>query len=49
MFAAEASAAKIYIINTDINFINLFKKYVLMKIILNKFINKYFKLLYKTR
>jgi len=30
MFAAEASAANIFIINTEINFIKLFKKYVLM-------------------
>jgi len=27
MFASEGSKANIYIINTDINFINLFKKY----------------------
>jgi hypothetical protein len=32
MFASEGSKANIYIINTDINFINLFKKYVLMRI-----------------
>ena len=41
MFAAEASAANIFIINTVIKFINLFKNYTLLKYILNMIINNY--------
>ena len=31
MFASEGSEAKIYIINTDVNFIKIIKKYILIK------------------
>jgi hypothetical protein len=41
MFACAAAQANITIIITDIIFIKLFKKYVLMKIVLNIILNNY--------
>jgi len=41
MFACAAAQANITIINTDINFIKIFKNYTLMKFVLNMILNNY--------